>query len=103
MRPWVIGALAVGGALGLLYYTYNPPWEWEGEREQRLRRPNRATSPDWDEAWERLAQAHDYNLHKDLGHVRLRLMEAMHHADKLPPAEREVLLEGIMELAEEVG
>ena len=98
MQPLTIGVLGVGFAAGVLYYLYESPWEWEHERRRNIE-----TSPDWDEAWERLQQAYAYFLRGDYDHTRLRLLEAMHHSDKLPIAQQTVLMDKIVELSERVG
>jgi hypothetical protein len=98
MHPLTIGVLGAGFAAAGLYFLENPPWEWESER-----RRNVEMSPDWDEAWERLQQAHAYHLRGGDGHARLRLLEAMHHAERLPEAQRAVVIEKIVELADTVG
>lgn len=98
MHPLIIGALGIGFAAAALYFLENPPWEWESER-----RRNVEMGPDWDEAWERLQQAHAYHLRGDLGHARLRLLEAMHHADRLPRAQQAVIMDKIVDLVGIVG
>lgn len=98
MHPLTIGALGVGFAVAGLYFLENPPWDWEHERHR-----NAEMGPDWDEAWERLQQAHAYHLRGDLGHARLRLLEAMHHAERLPIGQQVVIMEKIVELSEIVG
>jgi len=95
VRPLTIGMLGLGFAAGILYFLHHSPWEPERQRNMDM-------SPDWDEAWERLQQAHAYYLAGDLGHTRLRLMEAMHHADQLPDEQRRDVMVPISALEAQV-
>jgi hypothetical protein len=76
----IIGGTALGVGALALYLFKRPPG--------KVRTKNKAEDPNWVEAYQLLEQAKDYLItRRDVGHAKLRVLEAMHHARKLPAGE----------------
>ena len=85
------GALVVGA---LVFKATMKPKKNPGRR-----RNEEEFGKNWDEAWQRIHEAWSYHLRdKSEAHVRLRIQEALLHANQLPPRQREVVMEKIEEL-----
>jgi hypothetical protein len=88
---WLVGVVVVAAVAAML---------WWPTRQKNPAEP----SEDWTEAWQLIFDARKYARRGRRGrpHVRLRLDEALLHADRLPAGQRAVLHEAVQDLERQV-